>query len=803
MKLDTRAHFAGEKIGSAALVLLSGMALVTSTSAYAQVSPDQPATAQPPQLETVIVTGNRPELNNIPMQAPFSESAITPEAILNITPSPATTVQTLLNTQPSIYATTGATNGMETSIKFRSFSDGEFGETVAGVPLNDIFNSGVTYQADNRNNVLFITRDLDSVNIYRGVNNPAVNTYNSLGGTINYIPRQPTNYAGGDVGVDFGSFGTIDYHATINTGDWHGIKQTASFESDDSQGWLQNTSDRNLNFYYAGNANLGSNSDAFGYFVYNRNHGNAPQFIPQNILNNKVDFQWPTSLYRSDNLDKNYLGILGFKTEVGSVLTIEDVAYAGDNNYTRTSFSNPNYAGPYFIDDQGSGYPFWAGYTGYDGFTKFPYTGTQAYGVSTGPSGYGCAPTCAFAGTDYHFYGYDGSLYGDRLKITAELPNNTVTGGGDLNYGRLHSREYWYGSSSMPMTVGYNDAWDEQDTRTMWSLYAQDNIHFWDGRVHITPGVKYISARTKDVDALGFYYSSPGPDSGSESFVSPTIGASVEPIRDFTVYASYGRNVKFPDITAFYNAIAGSNTAPIVVKPEYAKDFEFGLRYKADRFTAALNGYQEDFSHIIFSSATAAGFTQYQNGGSERYRGVEMQLTDEFGHFLVGDWKGYVNASYNEAICTSVTKSDLTGQSCQSGQSLPNVPKTLASAGLIWDFSGWHVDLQGQYVGSQGLASYFTGLPIAAGELEPGQRTQIPSYFLVSAGVIKVIPLKWDLAKAARFALHVDNLLDKRYFSSAQVNIRNLDATDANQAEDFYGLSGEPIAVFGSIAIFF
>src|SRR5215469_1176412 len=193
----------------------------------------QTAAADNSQIETVIVTGNRPPLNTIPMKATFTESGITPEAILNLTPSPATTVQTLLNTQPSIYATTGATNGMETDIKFRSFSDGEFGETLAGVPLNDIFNSGVTYQADNRNNALFITRDLDSVDIYRGVNNPAVNTYNSLGGTVNYIPRQPADTLGGDAGVDLGSFRTIDYHGTFNTGDWRGIKQTVSFESDD------------------------------------------------------------------------------------------------------------------------------------------------------------------------------------------------------------------------------------------------------------------------------------------------------------------------------------------------------------------------------------------------------------------------------------------------------------------------------------------------------------------------------------------------------------------------------------------
>jgi iron complex outermembrane recepter protein len=787
-------------------VLAAGMGALTSVYALAgsdqpgapQPSDSQSATVQQSQLESVIISGDRPELNTVPIRSTFSESTITPEAILNITPSPATTVQTLLSTQPSIYATTGATNGMETSIKFRSFSDGEFGETVAGVPLNDIFNSGVTYQADNRNNVLFITRDLDSVHIYRGVNDPAVNTYNSLGGTIDYIPRQPKGTAGADIGVDFGSFSTIDYHVTVDTGDWYGIKQTASLEVDDSQGWLQNTSDRNLNLYYAGNAQIGSNTESFGYFVYNRNHGNAPQFIPQDILSGNPGFQWPTNLYQSDNLDKNYLGILGFKTEVGTV-TIEDKAYAGDNNYTRTSFSNPAYAGPYFIDDQGSGYSFWGSYMGYDGFTKFPYTGTQAYGVSTS----GCDPTCAYAGTDYHFYGYDGSLYGDRLKITADLPYNIVTAGGDLNYGKLHSREYWYGSAAMPMIVGYNDAWDESDTRTMWSLYAQDDIHFWNDRVHITPGVKYISAHTKDADSLGIYYANPGSDSGSESFVSPTAGLSVEPIENFTVYGAYGKNVKFPDITAFYNAIAGSNTAPIVVKPEYAQDYELGLRYRAGKFSAELNGYQENFSRIIFSNTTAAGFTQYQNGGSERYRGAEMQLTDEFGHFLVGEWKGYVNASYNEAICTSLTKSDLTTGSCNAGQSLPNVPKVLANVGLIWDFSGWHVDIVGQFVGRQGLQSFFSALPIAPGELEPGQLTEIPSYFLTSVGVIKVIPLDWGAAKAVRLALHVDNLFDKRYFSSAQVNTRNLDTTGSNQAEDFYGLRGEPTAVFGSIAVYF
>jgi iron complex outermembrane receptor protein len=776
-----------KRIAFFATAVSAGM--VVAAGASAQTSSAQTKAAAATTVESVIVTGNRPEVNVVPMRSTYSESTITPAAILNITPSPATTVQTLLNTQPSIYATTGATNGMETDIKFRAFYDGEFGETIAGVPLNDIFNAGVTYQADNRNNVLLLTRDLDSVQIYRGVNNPAVNTYNSLGGTINYVPRQPTEEMGGDIGVDGGSFDTIDFHATFNTGDWHGVRQTLTFESDYSQGWLQNTADRNLHVYYAGNADLGPNTKVFGYFVYNRNHGNAPQFIPQNIINQQVDFQWPTNLYQSDNLDTNYLGIFGFKTQVANVVTIEDEAYGGDNDYKRTSFSNPAYGGPYFIDDQGFSFPFWAGYMGY----------------APGDSGYDQFPS-ATAATDYHFYGYHGTTFGDRLKITADLSHNTVTVGGDYNYGKLYSREYWYGAANMPMTIGYNDAWDEHDTRSMWSIYAQDDIHFWNDRVHITPGVKYVAAHTTDFDALGFFYSAPGPDSGDEHFVSPTVGASIELLPNFSVYGAYGRNVKFPEITAFYNAIAGSNTAPIVVKPEYANDYELGARYKLDKFFAELNGYEEDFQQIIFSNTTPSGFTQYQNGGNERFRGVELQLTEDFGEFWVGSWKGYTNFSYNEAVCTSLSQNALTGVNCNPGQSLPNVPKYLANVGIIWDHAGWHVDLEGRYVGPQQLADAFSSFPIDTSALEPGQRTEIPSYFLVNLGVIKVIPVNWSFAKAVRLAFHVDNLFNQRYFSSGQANTNanaQINPLTGNQYEDFYGLSGEPRAVFGSIGLYF
>jgi outer membrane receptor protein involved in Fe transport len=771
--------------------------LLASATAAALLSSFFSANAQTgsqSDIETVIVTGNRPPLNEIPMKATFSQSTITPEAILNITPSPATTVQTLLNTQPSIYATVGATNGMETDIKFRSFVDGEFGETIAGVPLNDIFNGGVTFQADNRNNQLLITRDLDSVEIFRGVNNPAVNTYNSLGGTINYIPRQPTEEMGADVGVDGGSFNTLEAHATVNTGNWGGIRQTLSVERDTSKGWLQNTGDWSDNVYYAANADLPEHTQVFSYFVFNKNEGDAPQFVPFNIISQQFNFQWPTNLYRSVNNDTNYLGIVGVKSDVTSWLHVENEAYAGDNNYQRVSYHNPAYPGPYFIDD-GATFPFWT-------FYASPPLYNPGF-----PGNYAL-------GEQYHFYGYNAALYGDRVQAKADLPYNMVTFGGDYNVGVLHSREYWWSTFDMPKIVGFNDAWDEHDSRTVWSAYVQDDIHLFDDRLHITPGIKYIQSTVKDNDALGFFYVPPGSIKGHEHFLSPTLGANFTVTDDFTVYGAYGRNVKFPDITALYNVLGfGGFVPPVTAQPEYAQDFELGARYQMGTLRAELNAYSEKFSHVLYSAPVpnGGGATEQLNGGSQRFRGVEMQITDDFGEFWIGHWQGFLNGSYNEAQCATLfvpfnTGAADTGNGCSPGQQLSNVPRYLATAGLIWDYDGWHVDVQGRFVGSQSVNDFNTGLPATPSDLAAGQPTKISSYFLANLGIIKVIPLEnIGPAKALRLGLHIDNLFDKRYFSEGETgtDANNPNNTLGNQEDDFYGITGEPRAVFASVGVYF
>lgn len=122
----------------------------------------------------------------IPLKSQYAASHISKVEIEQ--KSPAATMDTLLNTEPSINATSAGPLGVEQNITFRAFNSAQFSQTFDNVALNDVFNSGATNEASLKNNVLIIPQDIESIDLYRGINNPANNSYNSLAGTINYNP---------------------------------------------------------------------------------------------------------------------------------------------------------------------------------------------------------------------------------------------------------------------------------------------------------------------------------------------------------------------------------------------------------------------------------------------------------------------------------------------------------------------------------------------------------------------------------------------------------------------------------------
>ena len=721
------------------------------------------------------VSKNAKANTKAPLKATYSEHVVSKKQIR--TASPMANAQTILATQPSINATSAGPNGVRSTITFRAFNSGQFSETFDGIPLNGSFNGGTTNQASERNAIPLILNDISGVGIYNGINNPSVNSYSSLGGTINYLPRKPSKRFGVSVGLGYGSFSTFNWNALLNTGSIDGFRSLFAFNRQTTDGWLNGTPDQNNNYYYAGILPYDHHrSRLSAYVIVNRNDGYTPHSVPQVLIKQYgYLYNWPLNYSNSYQTDTELTAILGDRTIVNPNVLVDAKVYAQDNNYHRTSYSNPAFrqsaTQPYYLPNQSTGSAFWLSYP-----LPLTYDPASMFGS-------------VHNGTAYHLYEEIRNTLGFQPYVRFLLPYNVVTVGGNVNYSMEHSAEYWYGSYSMPKISGYNNAWDEHDDRLLGSVYIQDNISLFGGKVHITPGIKYLYAYTTSSDNLGFYYPIAGTVAESEAFTSPTIGINYSPIKHVSFYAAYGRNIKFPNIGSFYSNIAETNNAgqyvvvPVTVQPEYVTDMELGLRYQDHHASFSANLYREDFKNTFINVTNAQGLSGTFNGGASRYQGGELSAKYDFGHILLGRWKGYANYSYNQAVFESAFNSSYAGQ-VESGQPLANVPKNMINVGIDWALHDFSAQLSGKYVSSQYVQQNLAGTPSSL---------QIPGYFLMNLGLQDVIPVHWDHIKNVKLILNIDNLLNRHYYPRG--------FADQDYAGNTYlsVLNGMPRFIFGGI----
>lgn len=755
---------------------LASAGIITMTPmAYAQSADG----TTPVQVGQVSKKAKALTKKKVPLKATYSEHMISAKTVRRA--SPMQNAQTILARKPSINAFSTGPNGVRSTVTFRAFNSGQFSETFDGIPLNDMFNGGVTNQASNRNAIPLTLNDISGINIYNGINNPSVNSYNSLGGTINYQPRKPSKAMGGSAGLGYGSFGTFQWNALFNTGSIDGFRSLFAYNRQTSNGWLQNTGNQNTNYYYAGILPYDHGlSKVSAYVIVNRNVGYTPHSVPLALIQQYgYNYNWPLNYSTSSNTDTELTAIIGDKSAINSHIILGAKVYVQNNNYHRTSYANPAFyqsaTQPYYLPNQGTGYAFWLSYPTPPGYNPSALFGSTRYG------------------TDYHLYEDISSSLGFQPSVQFILPHNHVTMGGNVTYGLLHSAEYWYGSYAMPKVPQYNNAWDEHDTRLLSSVYIQDNISLLGGKLHITPGIKYLYAYTTSSDDIGFYYPIGGTVANSQAFTSPVIGISYAPIHGLSFYGSWGRNIKFPNISAYYNNIAEQNNAgqyvvvPVTLQPEYVTDYELGMRYRNQGFRGSINAYREQFQNTFITITNASGISNTYNGGSSRYEGVELALEQHLGHFLLGHWAAFANYSYNQAVFTSSFNSTYAG-SVQAGQPLANVPKNMFNVGLDWGYHHLHAHIDGKYVSSEYVNQQFAGTPSSQ---------TIPPYFVMDLGVEDTIPVHANYVKSVKLALNIDNLLNRHYFPKGFSNT------------DYYGntylsvLEGMPRFVFGSVTVKF
>ncbi|MDE2304354.1 MAG: TonB-dependent receptor, partial [Gammaproteobacteria bacterium] len=652
------------------------------------------------------------------------------------------------------------------------------------------FNGGTTNSASTRNNIPLTLNDVSSVHIYRGINDPAVTSYNSLGGTVAFAPRDPSATPSATASFGGGSFHTAYYSVTGETGDLGGVRSMLSLNHNSSDGWQANSGNRNTNLYYGGVLPYGEEhaGEFYAYAVYNTNRGFTPHSIPLPLIQQYgYGYGWPLDWTNSYNVDHGGTYILGNRMHLNDWLSYNVRVYARTVDYNRVSYTNPadiqSATQPYALPNTPGDYSFWLPNPSYD-------------------------PAAAFgsnlAGNAYHTYLYVTHQYGAMPHFTLDLPDQVVKFGGDYSHTTLHSAEFWYGANPMPLTTGYNNAWDEHDGRSQGSAFAQDTIALLDGRLHVTPGVKYMFARTSDFDNVGFFYPISGSVSDRENYTSPTIGANWQPVKHWSLYAAWGETAKFPGIAAYYNSVAPSGSSvvvPLHVKPEYVRDIEVGARFSAQGLALALNAYRENFSNTFVSSTDpTTGLSTTSNGGSSRYEGLELDLQDTF-KTSVGAFSVFGNVAENKAyftsaftVANSAGTAAIAGQQVVAGQPLAGVPKYLANLGLGWKWTTWRADISEHYAGSQYVNEYNAGVP--------GAET-IPSYAVMNLTLRDEFPLHFHGLKDVKLALHLDNVLDRHYYTFGYGDTTFAGTSGTSGTPFVRAIYEEPFAVFGNVAFDF
>lgn len=671
----------------------------------------------------------------IPLKSTYAASHISKSEIEKA--SPVAAMETLLNLSPSIHATSAGPLGVEQTVTFRSFNDAQFSQTFDGILLNSSFSGGVTNAASEKNDVLLLPIDIEGINIYRGINNPANNSYNSLAGTVDYEPLAPKAQRGGSITGLFGSFSTKSYNAIFNTGKIGGFSDVLAFSHASSNGWLKYNKDKNDNIFTHFVQDTGETGKLYGIFVYNHNTGEEAYDIPAPLIEKYgYNYQYPLSVYNEPLADTNNLTVLGTTQAIGSYVIFDLKGFFGTNDFTRNAYSSP--------DAQKTGF--------YVPNHDIEHQTTTYYGVFE-------------------------QEVGAQPSITVTLPYNILKAGANYTLGHQHSSEYIGDTAPVDIHPGVNDLWDEHNTRTEYSLYIQDEIDLLNNRIKLTPGIKYLYANTKDKADIGYDYPTGGSVSGQSHFTSPTFGASYEFLKNTVLYGAVGQNIEFPTIDAYYDNVDGKNSKgqytndvePLHLEPEHVTDYEAGLRYANPHygFHSALGFYLENFTDtFITTTDEATNLQTTSNGGSSRYKGIELQLAEDFGKLTlngqsVGDFSGYLNYSYNQAYYTNSFKVATAGFSTsvlsgtvRSGQPLALVPQNNVNFGGAWAYQGWQATADADYVGPQFINQQDAGIVSSIQE---------PAYFLLNMSLSKVIQVHSRVIKSIKFAFFANNVLDRRY----------------------------------------
>ncbi len=376
--------------------------------------------------------------------------------------------------------------------------------------------------------------------------------------------------------------------------------------------------------------------------------------------------------------------------------------------------------------------------------------------------------------------------FSGRLTVGAAYDASRADFRQDAQYGDLHTDR-----SVTPVHVFDDDMAIDLVGRTRtWSVFATDTIDLRDD-LHVTLSGRYNRTAVHNRDRIN-----PGGGSGSldgdHHFgrFNPALGVTWAPSRKFNVHAGYDEGSRTPTAVELGcadpenpcklpNAMAGDPPLKQVV----TRTWEAGVRGTIGRMhwnASVFRATNDD--DILFVADDAAGFGYFRNFGRTRRQGVELGVDGRAGPVTVSAYYTYLHATFasGETVGGEGNSSaDADGNiAIHPGDRIPLIPRHVFKARAAWQIlPAWSAELGVLAVSGSTARGNENGLhrPDGAAYLGRGATTGHAVFDFGTA---------FQATPRLRVFAQVDNLLDRRYATAAQLGTTGFDADGSFVKDD-------------------
>jgi iron complex outermembrane receptor protein len=562
-----------------------------------------------------------------------------------------------------------------TRISLRGFNQNQLGFTLDGIPLGDM--------SYGNTNGLHISRAIISDNIAvtrvsQGAGALSTASTSNLGGTLEFISRDPGKDFGLSVNGTYGSSDTYRVFARVDTGQQGSVRASLSYAYLNAGKWKGDGEQRQHQVNAKAVIDLSDSASLTGFVNYSDRRENDYQDLSLEMIG-RLGYGW-------DNLAPDWARAVAVAKvyQSGGTLFPAPIRTVDDAYYDAAGLRRDWLAGlklaaeitsgvnvsiqPYYHSNKGQG--IW--------FT--PYV-----------------PTPGGAPISIRTTEYDIKRYGIVSSVQVELGAHLIDTGFWVENNDFTQSRRFYGLADADRPSRRALSFQSDPFFTQWSfdfntetvqIYLQDRWNIGDNFT-LTAGFKGQSVRNTSRRLVPGTSPAAGNIRNADWFL-PQVGVVYRLAGQNELFASYTENRRAFTSAAtsgpFSTTQTGFDAIRSTLKPESSKTVEGGFRFATGPVQGVLAAYYVDFSNRLLGITTGAGIVGnpvvLQNVGSVRSWGLEAAANWR----ITGPLGLFASYSYNDSTYRDdVVNAAGTVLAAIRGKQTVDTPRHLAKAELVYD----------------------------------------------------------------------------------------------------------------------